>query len=326
MTENTSHPKVSVVMPVLNGERYIAEAVESVLDQNYPSSSIELIVVNDGSTDGTVRLLEKYQGRVNCVHHQRNLGIARSVNDGVNAATGDLISFLDSDDGWLPDFLKTQVDYLLKHPDVAMVHSDFMTIDENGAVLEASVAKCRNRGVRPSGYIFPQLFMDSLICGNTVLIRKKCFDELGGFDQNLRMGDYDLWLRIAKNYKIDYVDQVLTKYRQHTSQTHRNLAQERKASLPPAKSCAVETLEKILQLYPETLNEVGSDKVRQRLATLNMDAAIAWYNKGIFKNARKCLFGAIGCRPFHVRQYAFLLLCYLKPEHAWTLHKKEGLI
>src|SRR5688500_15379333 len=122
-------PKVSVIMPVLNGKRYIDEAIESIIAQTY--SHCELVLVDDGSTDGTYEHVKHYMARlaIRYVRHESPRGIAASMNAGVRNATGDMISFLDHDDTWLPDFLETQVTYLEQHPDVGMVHSDFRTID-----------------------------------------------------------------------------------------------------------------------------------------------------------------------------------------------------
>src|SRR5580704_12345883 len=137
--------KVSVVMVVLNGEKFIGEAIQSILAQTY--DNYELIVVDDGSTDGTGQLVDSFADRLSLqyVRHESPQGIAPSMNDGVRHATGDLISFLDHDDGWLPEFLATQVKYLEVHPEMGMAHSDFQTIDVQGNILEESVAVSRQR-------------------------------------------------------------------------------------------------------------------------------------------------------------------------------------
>ena len=165
-------PNISIIMPVLNGEKYIREAIGSILAQTY--KDYELIVVDDGCADSTCELVEGFSKQMNlrCIHHQGNQGIARSVNDGIRAMAGNFIAFLDHDDVWFPDFLETQLAHLEAHPDVGMVHADFQTIDGEGNVLEASVAACRER-TRPSGYVFPALFLDSFIVGNSVLIDRK---------------------------------------------------------------------------------------------------------------------------------------------------------
>jgi len=314
------NPKVSVVMPVLNGEKYIVEAIDSVLNQIH--GNVELIVINDGSTDRTESILASYGNRIRCIRHERNMGIVRSMNDGVEAASGEFIAFLDSDDVWLPEFLQLQLEHLQKNTDVGMVHSDFMTIDENGTVLEHSVAKCRNRGVRPSGDIYPALFMDSMICGDAVLIRRECFEKLGSFDENLRFGDYDMWLRIAKSYRIDYQDAVLTKYRQHSTQSHRNTERTVAVNVPPSPdSCAVATLQKQLHLFPNVVREIGKGKIKRRLAQLNYEAALFWYERGIFQHARTCIVRSLRFRPSQLHRYLpVLMLTMLKPRNAWAIH------
>src|SRR5690349_8073895 len=109
-------PKVSIIMPVLNGERFIGEAIGSILAQSYPH--FELIVIDDGSTDSTPERVAAFRGKLELqyVRHAGSQGIAPSMNDGVRHATGSMISFLDHDDAWFPDFLETQVSYLEAHP------------------------------------------------------------------------------------------------------------------------------------------------------------------------------------------------------------------
>src|SRR5262245_23117936 len=109
-------PEISIIMPVRNGEKYICEAIESILAPTF--RDFELIVVDDGCTDRTCELIESFRPRLNltCIHHPVNLGIARSVNDGLQAVSGNFVAFLDHDDAWLPDFLATQILHLKAHP------------------------------------------------------------------------------------------------------------------------------------------------------------------------------------------------------------------
>lgn len=309
-------PKVSVIMPVLNGQRYIAEAISSVVAQTY--RPVELVVVDDGSTDGTRAIVEQFAGSIELkyVHHVKPHGIPASMNDGIRNATGGLISFLDHDDAWLPRFLETQWNYLESHPDVAMVHSDFQTTDPAGNVLEASVAKCRNR-VRPSGDVFRQLFMDSFIVGNSVLIRKECFDRLGLFDERLRWGDYHMWMRIARHYKVDYVPQVLTQYRQHPSQSTRSS----KNTHPYKDSVPLNALAGILELYPDARRELGSRAINRRLASLYFELACTWWNQGNFSHARVCLTKAMSLHPWNHRQYALYASTFLGHSGAMSLSR-----
>jgi glycosyltransferase involved in cell wall biosynthesis len=315
-SERSMKPKVSIVMPVLNGERYLGEAVESILAQAY--RDYELVAVDDGSTDRTRILLHQFQDRLKLryVNHPVCKGISISVNDGIQNATGEYITFLDHDDLWCPDFLETQVGYLDKHPDVGMVHSDFQTIDSEGNIIEESVAHCRQRK-RVSGQVFRQLFMDSFIAGSSVVIRKECFDRLGGFDESLHWADYHMWLRVAYYYKIDYVPKVLTKYRQHTTQSSRNYATER----PDQESVPMIAIEKLLKQYPQIRSELGEKTIRRRMATLYFDLSYSWLWTGASRNARACLAHAIRRWPTKSDFYIVYALSLLPPWAAKAMRR-----
>jgi glycosyltransferase involved in cell wall biosynthesis len=293
-------------MPVLNGERYIAEAIESICRQTY--TPFELIVVDDGSTDRTREIVHSFSGRiaVSCLHHARNQGIAPSINDGIRHASGDFIAFLDHDDLWLPEFLDTQMAYLRAHPDVGMVHSDIRTIDAEGNILEHSALECRGKP-QPSGHVFRNLFAASMICGNSVVIRKECFDRVGLWDEELRWADYHLWLRVSRHYKIDYVPKVLTAYRQHASQNTRAIT-SRPADEPPVGAQAIE---KLLQEYPEIRNELGNRMINRRMASFFAELAYQWFTAGEFATARRWLRRALRYWPTNRRYlglYAATLL------------------
>jgi glycosyltransferase involved in cell wall biosynthesis len=302
-------PKVSVIMAVLNGERFIDEAIQSIVDQTY--RECELVVVDDGSTDGTRAHVDRFRDRleIRYVRHDAPHGIAASMNAGVRAATGSLIAFLDHDDSWFPEFLATQTSYLRDHPDVAMVHSDFQTMDVAGKVIEPSVAACRGR-TRPSGDVFPQLFMDSFIVGNSVLIRRECFSNLGMFDESLHWGDYHMWLRIARHYQVDYVDQVLTRYRQHPTQSTRSTTQ--RADEPPV---GLKAINKILHQYPEITRELGTKTIRRRTAAFYFDLGYGWYTRGHQAEARICLRRALRLWPTNGRYLALYAATLLRPAH-----------
>jgi glycosyltransferase involved in cell wall biosynthesis len=299
-------PTISIIMPVLNGERYMAEAIDSIRRQT--CTDYELLVMDDGSTDRTGEIVQGFAGTMNVRHvrHEKNRGITPTINDGLRRATGTFIAFLDHDDLWLPDFLETQLAYLREHPDVGMVHSDFQTIDGEGKVLEHSVAQERNR-TRPSGFVFRHLFMQSMICGNTVLIRKSCFDHVGLWDERLRWADYHMWLRISRHYKIDYVPKVLTAYRQHSTQCTRTNT-TRPPDEPPV---AAQTIDRLLKDYPEIWTELGERTINRRMASFYFDLAYEWFAAGELGNTRLCLRRALGFWPTNGRYlglYAATLL------------------
>lgn len=213
-------PLVSVVMPAYNAARYIREAIDSVLSQDYPN--LELIVVDDGSTDSTVAIVGEYGQRVICLS-QANAGPAQARNTAVALAKGDLIAFLDADDVWMPGKVGAQVDYLHKHPDVDAVFGRFARweADADGrfetppASIQAGAID-GDRLARPSGYIYCDLLLDSVVHIITAMVRRELVRDLGGFDATLRTGeDYDFWLRAARRSRIDQLDHVLAWYRIH---------------------------------------------------------------------------------------------------------------
>jgi len=301
-------PKVSAIMAVLNGERFIDEAIQSIVDQTY--RNCELVVVDDGSTDRTAERVRAFQDRleIRYVCHDRPLGIAPTMNDGVRHATGQLIAFLDHDDAWFPEFLETQTTHLQGHPDVGMVHADFQTMDVEGRIIEESVSASRGRK-RPSGQVFPQLFMDSFIAGNSVLIRRECFERLGLFDESLRWGDYHMWLRIARHYRVDYIDKVLTKYRQHPTQSTRSTTQPT-ADAPPV---AIQAIEKILDLYPDVRQELGERAIRHRIASSYFDLGYGAFTREELPEARRQTRRALRLWPTNRRYLALYAASCLSP-------------
>jgi glycosyltransferase involved in cell wall biosynthesis len=300
-------PRVSITMPVLNGERYIGRALESIAAQTY--RDFELIVVDDGSTDRTAACVDAFRDRLRLkrVTHAWNQGIARSVNDGLRQSSGEFIAFLDHDDCWLPEFLETQVRYLDSHPEVGMAHSDYQITDGDDHIVCESVARWRGKTC-PSGNVFADLLQESFIVGNSVLIRKPCIARFGGFSEDLPFGDYHLWMRIARHYQIGYVPKPLTQYRQHISQTIRNVSATR-----PEDCAAVRVIKSILEEYPEAWAEVGNAKIRHRFASLYFDVAYSSFLAGASKNARACLHKAIPLGPGNLRYYTLYAATLLPP-------------
>lgn len=126
--------KVSIIIPVYNGERYVSEAIDSVLNQTY--KDFEIIVIDDGSKDDTLNILRMYGEKIRW-ESQENKGQASAINEGIKMAKGKYIAYLDADDVCLPERLKIQVKYLDEHPDVGLVYADFYQTDENGKIRRA---------------------------------------------------------------------------------------------------------------------------------------------------------------------------------------------
>jgi glycosyltransferase involved in cell wall biosynthesis len=214
---NTDRPLISVVLPTYNSGRFLAAALDSALAQTYPN--IEVIVINDGSTDDTVEVLARYPGRVRSFT-QTNQGVSCARNRGVEKSRGEYIAFLDADDLWDPEKLTKQLP-LFRTPDTGMVYCGLDYIDEHGLSLGQST-------LGAEGWVLKEIALLTSpgvpTSGSTPLLRRNCLDSVGGFDENLSTSaDWDLVRRIACRFRVAMVREPLVKYRQHPSAMHRNI-------------------------------------------------------------------------------------------------------
>lgn len=206
-------PNVSVIIPAYNAEAFIADTVRSVLAQTY--QDLEVIVVDDGSKDGTLAALEQFGGRVR-VHTQANGGVAKARNTGVSLATGTYIAFLDADDLWLPHKLEQQ----LFHSSAPMTFTDRFNIGARGDLPEIQSEVTAMHG----GDVFVQLLREGNFITNTsVVMRRALFEKMGGFYTGLNgTEDWDLWIRVAEHHEIGFVPEPLVRYRFHAGGISRN--------------------------------------------------------------------------------------------------------
>jgi glycosyltransferase involved in cell wall biosynthesis len=224
-------PLVSVVIPNHNYGHYLASAIDSVLAQTYPR--VEIIVVDDGSTDGSEDVLRAYGARIRWIRQQRG-GVSSARNRGIEEGAGELIALLDADDLWHPEKLDKQV-VLLADPAVGMVYTGLAYIDGDGRVVGTSAPRWRGRILKD--------FMMSLgmtVSGSSPLIRRSCFEAVGLFDPALSTSaDWDMWRRIACHYEVQLAAEALTFYRLHGSSMHLNVPLiERDMSLALEKAFA----------------------------------------------------------------------------------------
>jgi glycosyltransferase involved in cell wall biosynthesis len=193
---------VSVIIPTYNRSNLVREAIESVLAQE--DVALEVIVVNDGSSDDTASLLESFGSAIHGIS-QPHGGVSAARNTGIRAATGDWLAFLDSDDLWLPQKLRMQMAFLRKHPELQISQTEEVWI-RNGYKLNP---KKYHR--KPQGYCFPQLLERCLISPSAVIIHREVFGDVGLFDESLpACEDYDLWLRIGYRYPLGLLEEPLT--------------------------------------------------------------------------------------------------------------------
>lgn len=215
------NPLVTVVVPTYQGEAYVRATLDSVLAQTF--TDYELVVCDDGSTDGTLAILGSYGDKLRLVR-QKNRGVAAARNRAAETARGEFLAFLDHDDLWEPEMLATLVPLLQADPAVGLVYSDALVIDKTGLVRGR-----RGRYLQyHQGDVFDHLLHGNFIPVETTLMRTALYRELGGCDEGLRyLEDYDLCLRVARKARVGFHPGPLARYRVHD----RNLSHDREPML-----------------------------------------------------------------------------------------------
>lgn len=213
MVSVSDKPLVTAILPVFNRAESVARAIDSVLSQSW--GNLELVIVDDGSADGTVDVIESYRGRARILR-QENGGAYAARNLALGYARGEIVAFIDSDDAWLPGKLERQVPLL--SGDVGLVYGDI-------EIVAKPCDGAQNIGVTGFELVRPHrgLVLDRFVWGNFVptcsaLVRRSALEEIGGFAEESRVStDYLTWFRIARRYPFDYVDAPVTRYTMHAA-------------------------------------------------------------------------------------------------------------
>ncbi|NJC95285.1 MAG: glycosyltransferase [Anaerolineae bacterium] len=207
---------VSVITPSFNQARYLEQTIQSVLGQDYPR--LEYIVIDGGSTDGSVAVIEKYADKLAWWVSEKDSGQAEAINKGLARAGGGIVAWLNSDDYYLPDAISSAVKMFEANPDVVMVYGDMLAVDEHGQTINALKYK--------------QLSLEDLLCFQiigqpSVFFRREVLEQTGTLDTNfLFLLDQHLWIRIAQHGKILHVDQIWSAARYHAQAKNRAKAAE----------------------------------------------------------------------------------------------------
>jgi len=269
-------PKVSIIIPAYNQGRFLAVAIDSALQQTY--RDLEVIVVDDGSTDETRDVAARFGDRITYIH-QKNTGLPGARNRGIREARGEYLCFLDSDDFYHPEKIQRQVELLEADPQIGFVYCDIITTDEAGqAVAEQSSVNSPTRQM--SGNIFQTLMMAGYFPPHTVMIRRKVVEAVGEFDPALGgHADYDLWLRVsAAGHAACFIDEKLAYYRTYPTSMSKDGAHMAETRLA--------TFKKICQHHPEL---VARSIHNLQQSNQNLFLANAWLNR----NWEKVLNGGI---------------------------------
>lgn len=267
-------PLVSIIIPAWNAEKYVKEAVDSALNQTH--ENIEVIVVDDGSTDSTKNILDSFIKNKRIKYfYQTNKGLAGARDTGILSAKGDYIAFLDSDDVFLPQKITKQIQSLEDNSDFGVSYCDLLHFTD-----EEPRRFFHHRYHYPSGQLFEALLKKQFINPLSVVIRRSVLDKFGLFDEKLRRSeDWELWLRLARaGVKFLYLNEILAHYRIRSIGNLSSIESE-----PEMKEKNLEIFTKIKnQLTP---NEVGKYKFEKILKKLRNKLALSYLMVGAKKRA-----------------------------------------
>jgi glycosyltransferase involved in cell wall biosynthesis len=291
-------PRVSVIMLSYNHEKFIAEAIESVLNQDF--DDFELIIVDDFSTDSSKQIIQEYaahDSRLRVILHEANRGIAKTANDGIAAAKGKFLAVIASDDVWMKDKLRKQLAVLESNEDL-IVHAEGRVIDEKSYSVGLSWTELLKRRVSKSGDIFLDLVIGpEAIFGSTVLYKRENQGSILFDERLIYVNDWKFYLDLAAKYEFYYVDEPLAQYRIHATNTWGTTGpDEQKWRL--VNQDIILLREYILSQYPHRLSAEAKAIELEKVGSL-------YYALGQNRSALMSFVRAFACAPFRKSTFQY---------------------
>jgi hypothetical protein len=313
-------PRVSIIMPVYNEERYVRQAVDSVLQQTL--ADFEFVILDDGSTDRTPEILRTYTDPRIRLISQPNVGLTRSLNRCLSMATGHFVARMDGNDVSHPDRLQAQVDFLDTHAEVGLLGAYYVNIDDGGTVVKVYTYPTNDSEIRRA------LWSDCPFCHSVVMFRRECIDRIGEYRERIGPAeDYDLWFRISERFRLANLPRPLHQVRVtptgislakrfdqiRASLLVRHLAQERQRSGSDSLDRLTEAelaclLDRLLPRTPATLRRVAHSTA--------LYLAEVSYCTSDYRQAARRLLEAARLSPLAPRNWRVawrLLVCLLMP-------------
>lgn len=296
-------PKVDVIIPTYNRAEFLKAGITSVLNQTF--QDFEIIVVDDCSEDDTPKVIKNFgDHRIRYIRHRVNQGEGGARNTGMLNSNAEYVAFLDDDDEWLPEKLRLEVELLEgSSSKVGGVYTGYIAVDKaSGEVLEQRVPEL-------GGDIYREMIRENVVgTSSTVLVRKECFSRVGLFDESVVYGlDYDMWIRIAKEFHFEYIKEPLVKYHVHRKQISNNL---------PLKIKGIEVL---LKKYEEFFSEN-----RKLYSQHYRDLGLLYCGDGRPLKTQEAFLKAIGLYPFEIRNYYDLGLSLFGTENFFKFKKAKN--
>ncbi len=312
---NNSSPLVSVVMSVYNGEKYLRDAIDSILNQTY--ENFEFIIINDGSTDATSKILSEYRQKDNrvIVHAQENMGLTKSLNKGCNFAKGEFIARMDADDISLPTRIEKQVQYLFGHPEIGLIGTYVENLGQPERKLKKPAIPDDDRFLR--NYLTTK---NSVFTHGSVMFRKSIFDKAGGYRFPFSE-DHELWLRMLQYCRLGIVQEILYRFRPvEGSFSYRHHPFQMKFG-KLARQCHLlrERGQDDTYFFRQQSNKILKKTVpwtkKKTQSFFYLTKGKIHLNLNISQDARKLFLNSIYENPFWIQTYLCFLLTFLP--HSW---------
>ncbi|RMF92800.1 MAG: glycosyltransferase [Candidatus Schekmanbacteria bacterium] len=202
--------KISVIMAVYNAERFLAEAIESILNQTF--RDFEFIIVNDGSSDNSEKIIESYDdSRIKLMTFKNNRGLSFALNRGIEKSSGEYIARMDADDISMPDRFEKQIKHLIDNPEIDILGSAVVEIDEVGKFLAIRKLPLKDYEIKK------ELIRSNPFFHSTIMMKRSAFEKAGYYDESIRqtVEDWDLWFRMSTKCKMENLEEPLVKRRFH---------------------------------------------------------------------------------------------------------------
>lgn len=295
---------VSVIIPTYNCDKYICEAIDSVLCQSY--CEYEIIVIDDGSTDNTRSIIDNGYFTVK-YHYLENNGVAAARNFGISIAQGEFIAFLDADDKWMPTKLEKQVNYFLSDDSLGMVFTENLFFDVHGITQK----RVNKRANLMHGDLVRNIFINSYVATPTVMVRKSVFEAVGLFEEELVVAEDDnMWMRIGMKFNIELIDETLVQCR---------IAPE---SLSRKKSSiyngVMKHIEVIKLKYPDIYERLGPSTIRTKYSELLFSEGYWFFADCKYREARSYFSKSYRFYPFRFKPLLYVISTYLP---TWIIEK-----
>ena len=304
-----TNPLVSVVIPTYNCATFVRQAIDSVLQQDY--RPMEILVVDDGSTDDTVKVLSEYGDRIRLLF-QANGGPAAARNRAVREARGEYLAFVDGDDLWLPGHTRALVSYASAHAECKVVYGDWLTWPANsdGSYTPLDLPAAASHPMADpaaGGWLYGKLLFDSVIHIIASLVHRSIYDAVGGFDEGLRTGsDYDFWLRVSCKFPVVKLRTPVAVYRQNPASVTNTVR---------AENNPYRLLKRAIDTYglsDNAGNAVNAIEVQRRLAELAFLHGHRHYWRGDLNIAMDSFRQALDHQAWYPKAAVYVAACLIK--------------